>query len=99
MNVALVNAPVSYGVFEMTVGTDRYLAPAERVLDEVAAAGYQGIDLGPNDYLGQGAGLGDAPRVTRRPWPISARQPTLPGAARPVARARRRQRSACKARS
>ncbi len=60
MSVTLANAPVSYGVFEMTVGTDRYLAPAERVLDEVVAAGFQGIDLGPVGYLGQGADLRDA---------------------------------------
>jgi len=50
----MANAPVSYGVFEMTVGTDWFLAPAERVLQEIAQAGYQGIDLGPVGYLGQG---------------------------------------------
>jgi len=48
---SVANAPVSYGVFELTVGSDRYLAPAERVLEEVAAAGYGGIDLGPVGYL------------------------------------------------
>lgn len=53
MTVAVANAPVSYGAFELTVGSERYLAPAERVLDEVAAAGYAGIDLGPLGYLGE----------------------------------------------
>jgi inosose dehydratase len=52
LSTRIANAPVSYGVFEMTVGSDRYLAPAERVLDEVAGAGYAGIDLGPLGYLG-----------------------------------------------
>ena len=60
MKISLANAPVSYGVFEMTVGTDRYLAHTERLLDEVAGAGYQGIDLGPVGYLGQGTGLAEA---------------------------------------
>lgn len=58
MSVTLANAPVSYGVFELTVGTERYLASAERLLDEVAAAGYAGIDLGPVGYLGRTADLG-----------------------------------------
>jgi hypothetical protein len=53
LTLSLANAPVSYGVFEMTVGTGRFLGNAERVLDEVAAAGYAGIDLGPVGYLGR----------------------------------------------
>lgn len=57
MKVALANAPVSYGVFEMTVGSEHFLAPAERLLDEVVGAGYRGIDLGPARYLGSGAQL------------------------------------------
>lgn len=59
MTIALANAPVSYGVFELTVGSDRYLAPFDRLLDEVAAAGYAGIDLGPVGYLAGGGRLGD----------------------------------------
>ncbi|HUR15953.1 MAG TPA: sugar phosphate isomerase/epimerase [Candidatus Limnocylindrales bacterium] len=59
MTVRLANAPVSYGVFELTLDSDRFLAPAERVLDEVRSAGYAGIDLGSVGYLGDAAGLGE----------------------------------------
>ncbi|HWH24575.1 MAG TPA: sugar phosphate isomerase/epimerase [Candidatus Limnocylindria bacterium] len=51
MTIVVANAPVSYGAFELTVGGGRYLADPARVLDEVAAAGYAGIDLGPLGYL------------------------------------------------
>ena len=55
--IAVANAPVSYGAFEVTVGIDP-LAPTDlQVLDEVAAAGYAGIDLGPVGYLGRGPEL------------------------------------------
>jgi inosose dehydratase len=59
LSIRLANAPVSYGVFEMTVGGDRFLASAERVLDEVAGAGYEGIDLGPLGYLGVAGAITD----------------------------------------
>jgi len=55
--IALANAPVSYGAFEMTVGIDPNVPTALDVLDEVAAAGYAGIDLGPVGFLGRGAEL------------------------------------------
>ena len=59
MDVTLGNAPVSYGVFELTVGTDRVMPAAERLLDEIASAGYMGVDLGPLGYLGLGPELGE----------------------------------------
>src|SRR4051794_32670264 len=48
----MANAPLSYGAFEMTVGTSFPVPAGERVLAEVAAAGYEGIDLGPPGFLG-----------------------------------------------
>jgi len=50
----VANAPLSYGAFEMTVGTDFAVPEPESVLEAVAAAGYAGIDLGPPGYLGEG---------------------------------------------
>jgi inosose dehydratase len=51
------NAPVSYGAFEVTVGKREGVPSAAEVLDAVQAAGYDGIDLGPVGYLGDGPGL------------------------------------------
>jgi inosose dehydratase len=50
--IVVANAPVSYGAFELTVGIDPNVPDASMVLDEVAGAGYAGIDLGPVGYLG-----------------------------------------------
>ena len=50
--IAVANAPLSYGAFEMTVGTDFPVPDSERVLAEIRAAGYAGTDLGPPGYLG-----------------------------------------------
>ena len=55
--VAVANAPVSYGAFERTVGIMAGVPEGGAVLDEVAAAGYAGIDLGPVGYLGSKNGL------------------------------------------
>lgn len=55
--IAVANAPVSYGAFELTIGIDPNVPSGEMVLDEVGAAGYAGIDLGPVGYLGAGADL------------------------------------------
>lgn len=52
MHVA--NAPISYGAFELTVGVDPAVPDAVGMLDLVRSAGYEGIDLGPVGYLGQG---------------------------------------------
>ena len=56
--IVVASAPVSYGAFELTVGIDPNVPDGVHVLDEVAAAGYGGIDLGPVGYLGNGAELG-----------------------------------------
>jgi len=55
----VANAPVSYGAFELTVGADPDVPSGTQVLDQVAAAGYAGIDLGPVGYLGTGERLGE----------------------------------------
>lgn len=49
MSVKLGNAPVSWGIFEFEGMAARY--PFERVLDEIAASGYRGTELGPYGYL------------------------------------------------
>jgi inosose dehydratase len=58
--IIVANAPVSYGAFEVTVGIDPNVPDAAMVLDEVADAGYAGIDLGPVGYLGDRASLANA---------------------------------------
>jgi inosose dehydratase len=57
--IAVANAPVSYGAFEITVGHDPNVPDGVSVLDQVAEAGYAGIDLGPAGYLGSGDHLGE----------------------------------------
>jgi inosose dehydratase len=57
--ISVANAPVSYGAFEVTVGHDPNVPSGLSVLDQVAAAGYAGIDLGPVGYLGSGEQLGE----------------------------------------
>lgn len=59
MDVTVANAPISYGAFELTVGIDPSVPEATLILDEVAAAGYGGIDLGPVGFLGQGPELAE----------------------------------------
>lgn len=65
--IRVANAPVSFGVFELTVGKLPNLPGPDEILDAVAGAGYAGIDLGPVGYLGhrdelrqrlEGRGLG-----------------------------------------
>jgi inosose dehydratase len=56
--IYVANAPVSYGAFEVTIGSDPNVPDGVAILDAVAAAGYEGIDLGPVGYLGRGAELG-----------------------------------------
>jgi inosose dehydratase len=53
------NAPISYGAFELTVGTNPHVPDGTGVLDRVQAAGYVGIDLGPVGFLGEGRQLAD----------------------------------------
>jgi len=69
--IVVANAPVSYGAFELTVGIDPNVPDGVSVLDEVAAAGYAGIDLGPVGYLGDDTELGKR---------LAARQLGLAGA-------------------
>ncbi|HYY77762.1 MAG TPA: xylose isomerase, partial [Actinomycetes bacterium] len=59
MTVAVANAPVSYGSFELTVGIVPGTPDGPTILARVAEAGYQGIDLGPVGFLGGGAELGE----------------------------------------
>jgi inosose dehydratase len=54
MTVRVANAPLSYGAFEMTVGTSFPVPEPDAVLDAIAGAGYAGADLGPPGYLGEG---------------------------------------------
>ena len=57
--ITIANAPVSYGAFEVTVGHDPNVPDGLSVLNQVAEAGYAGIDLGPVGYLGRGEELGE----------------------------------------
>jgi inosose dehydratase len=50
----VANAPLSYGAFEMTVGTSFPVPEPRRVLGAISDAGYEGVDLGPPGYLGEG---------------------------------------------
>ena len=59
MSIVVANAPVSYGAFELTVGILPNVPDGAMVMDEVAAAGYAGIDLGPAGYLAPKDTLGD----------------------------------------
>jgi inosose dehydratase len=53
----LGNAPVSFGVFELTAQGDFALPEPEAVLAAIAGAGYDGTELGPAGYLGDTATL------------------------------------------
>jgi len=57
--VRVANAPLSYGAFEMTVGTSFPVPEPEAVLAAIAGAGYSGTDLGPPGYLGEGEALAE----------------------------------------
>src|SRR5207237_10405346 len=52
--IRVANAPVSYGAFELTIGVLPNVPGPERVLDAIADAGYEGTELGPLGYLGDG---------------------------------------------
>jgi inosose dehydratase len=55
----VANAPVSYGVFEMTIGRLAGLPGPLELLDAAAGVGYEGIDLGPPGFLGEGSMLAE----------------------------------------
>jgi inosose dehydratase len=57
--ILIANAPVSYGAFEITVDVYPNVPDAVTLLDAVASAGYEGVDLGPLGYLGKGQELAD----------------------------------------
>ena len=57
--IVVANAPVSFGAFEITVGIDPHVPEPLALLDQVAGAGYAGVDLGPVGYLGTGEELAD----------------------------------------
>jgi len=59
IRIVVANAPVSYGAFELTVGLLPDVPDGDTVMDEVAGAGYAGIDLGPLGYLGTGSRLAE----------------------------------------
>ncbi len=51
-DIKVAAAPVSWGVFEKTEGDPLQLGP-EQMLDQMAAAGYAGTELGPPGYFGE----------------------------------------------
>ncbi|MCP8688409.1 hypothetical protein [Marinobacterium sedimentorum] len=48
MSIKISSAPCCWGVDDPR---NPYLPPWEKVLDEAAAAGYKGLELGPYGYL------------------------------------------------
>jgi inosose dehydratase len=52
--VRVGNAPLSYGAFEVTVGVHPNVPGPDELVAEIAAAGYEGTELGPPGYLGEG---------------------------------------------
>ena len=52
--IRVANAPLSYGAFEVTVGRFPNVPGPDELLTEIAAAGYDGTELGPPGYLGEG---------------------------------------------
>jgi inosose dehydratase len=69
--IRVANAPVSYGAFELTIGLVPNVPGPEEVLDAIAAAAYEGTELGPLGYLG------DAQTLRER---LDARRLELAGA-------------------
>ncbi|MBA3349751.1 MAG: TIM barrel protein [Actinobacteria bacterium] len=54
--IRVANAPVSFGVFELSAGAVG-LPSSDEVAQAVADSGYEAIDLGPPGWLGRGKGL------------------------------------------
>lgn len=57
-DVLIANAPVSFGVFELTEAADGLPGPDE-VLEAIASSGYAGVDLGPVGYFGDAETIAD----------------------------------------
>src|SRR5674476_1600393 len=55
--IALANAPVRYGVFELGAHKGARLPGPEDIAEMVAAAGYAGVDSGPVGMFGRGEEL------------------------------------------
>jgi inosose dehydratase len=53
----IANAPLSYGAFELTVGAHPNVPGPDELLGEIASAGYEGTELGPPGFLGEGDDL------------------------------------------
>jgi hypothetical protein len=66
---------VRYGAFEVTVGHDPNVPDGLSVLDQVADAGYAGIDLGPAGYLGRAEVLGE--RLAERGLGLAGANPPI----------------------
>jgi len=56
-SIRVANAPLSYGAFEMTVGVFPNVPGPDELLQAMADAGYDGTELGPPGYLGEGEAL------------------------------------------
>ena len=65
----VANAPVSFGVFDEGTTWGASQPAPDELLDAVADAGYEGIDLGPLGYFGEGTELRE--RLHRRNLPLS----------------------------
>jgi inosose dehydratase len=72
--IQVAAAPVSWGVFEQTGDDPRQLGP-EQMLDQMAAAGYAGTELGPPGFFG------DAPLMKER---LAARGLSMVGSFLPL---------------
>jgi inosose dehydratase len=55
VSTRLASAPVTWGVWELTIGRDDLVAP-EAMLEAVHELGYPGIELGPLGYFGDSPG-------------------------------------------
>ena len=78
MALRVAAAPVSYGVFEITVGRPG-LPDGPALVEAMADAGYAGSELGPPGYLGRGREVGELLAAhdmrARRLVPAAALQP------------------------
>src|SRR5689334_25429450 len=75
----VANAPVSFGIFELT-SDDSGLPSPVAVLDAIVDAGYEGTELGPPGYFGNSAGTAEA---------LAERRPELVGSFLPLRLSRR----------
>src|SRR6201999_64369 len=78
----IANAPLSYGAFELTVGIFPNVPGPDELLAAIAAAGYEGTELGPPGYLGSGDELRErldrfGLELTRGGGPIHFLEPRL----------------------